>query len=97
MKWGRVTSRTDLAPEQAGPRGALQMRPRLGQDERICPSSPQEKKTTESDRDMAGTLTLGGGTMLREKQSSDSVQAMLQTKQVLGATQQANRAGAGAS
>ena len=90
-----MTSRTDLAPEQAGPRGALQMRPRLGQDERICPSSPQEKKTTESDRDMAGTL--GGGTTLREKQSSDAVQAMLQTKQVLGATQQANRAGAGAS
>ena len=90
-----MTSRTDLAPEQAGPRGALQVRPRLGQDERICPSSPQEKKTTESDHDMAETL--GGGTMLREKQSSDSVQAMLQTKQGLGATQQANRAGAGAS
>ena len=90
-----MTSRTDLAPEKAGPRGALQMRPPLGQYERICPSSPQEKKTTESDRDMAGTL--GGGTMLREKQSSDSVQAMCQTKQVLGATQQANRAGAGAS
>ena len=92
-----MTSRTDLAPERAGPRGALhaQVRPRLGQDERICPSSPQEKQTRESDSDMAGTL--GGGTTLREKQPSDSVQAMLQTKQVLGATQQANRAGAGAS
>ena len=64
-----MTSRTDLAPEQAGPRGALQVRPRLGQDERICPSSPQEKQTTESDRDMTGTL--GGGTVLRDKQSSD--------------------------
>ena len=88
-----MTSRTDLAPEQVGPRGALQMRPRLGQDERICPSSPQEKKTTESDRDMAGTLRNDA-----ERETVERLSASDASDQAsLGRTQQANRAGAGAS